>query len=374
EEEGLYGAHAFVKEHPWAKDVGVALNFEARGAGGPSFMFETSENNGWLIKQFIAAAPYPQANSLTYALYELLPNDTDMTEFKKAGMAGLNFAYIGDWNRYHTMLDSVQNLDRRSLQQDGSYAVAMVRQFGNLDLRWTKGTDATYFNIIGPFMARYPMRFALPLALVAAALFLVMLIIGFKRGRVRIGGMILGLISSLVTIALAFAIGTAVWWALKKIHPYYSKAPWGDPYNGTLYLAAFAGLTIAASVVIYHWCGKRANVESLASGAAICWLVVSVASAIYLPGGSFIFVWPFLFATFGLMFLLMRPAGSEGSLLSAVVLCLSAAPTVILLSPLVSSLYLLTSLNLAGGLVIVVALMLALLVPQMSLIMEAFPR
>src|SRR5207249_5261569 len=31
EEAGLLGAAAFVREHPWAKDVGIALNFEARG-------------------------------------------------------------------------------------------------------------------------------------------------------------------------------------------------------------------------------------------------------------------------------------------------------------------------------------------------------
>jgi acetylornithine deacetylase/succinyl-diaminopimelate desuccinylase-like protein len=33
EEAGLLGAAAFVREHPWAKDVGVALNFEARARG-----------------------------------------------------------------------------------------------------------------------------------------------------------------------------------------------------------------------------------------------------------------------------------------------------------------------------------------------------
>ena len=35
EEAGLLGAAAFVREHPWAKDVGVTLNFEARGTARP---------------------------------------------------------------------------------------------------------------------------------------------------------------------------------------------------------------------------------------------------------------------------------------------------------------------------------------------------
>jgi acetylornithine deacetylase/succinyl-diaminopimelate desuccinylase-like protein len=52
EEEGLLGANGFMVEHPWARDVGLVLNFEARGNGGPSIMFETSNNNGWLIPEF----------------------------------------------------------------------------------------------------------------------------------------------------------------------------------------------------------------------------------------------------------------------------------------------------------------------------------
>src|SRR5512133_3696025 len=45
EESGLLGAAAFVREHPWAKDVAVVLNFEARGTSGRSFMFETGPGN-----------------------------------------------------------------------------------------------------------------------------------------------------------------------------------------------------------------------------------------------------------------------------------------------------------------------------------------
>src|SRR6187551_450051 len=45
EEAGLLGAAAFVREHPWARDVGVTLNFEARGTSGRSYMFETGAGN-----------------------------------------------------------------------------------------------------------------------------------------------------------------------------------------------------------------------------------------------------------------------------------------------------------------------------------------
>src|SRR5690554_4295121 len=53
EELGLNGASLFVNKHPWAQDVGLVLNFEARGSGGPSYMLmETNGGNQKLISGF----------------------------------------------------------------------------------------------------------------------------------------------------------------------------------------------------------------------------------------------------------------------------------------------------------------------------------
>src|SRR5690606_21446273 len=69
EELALDGAKLFMDEHPWAKEVGMALNFEARGTSGPSNMIlETNQGNAELIKEFIKANPsYPVASSLMYS-------------------------------------------------------------------------------------------------------------------------------------------------------------------------------------------------------------------------------------------------------------------------------------------------------------------
>ena len=66
EELGLKGAEAFVYSHPWAADVRLVLNFDARGNGGPALMFETSSGNRWLVEQFARATPHPRATSLSY--------------------------------------------------------------------------------------------------------------------------------------------------------------------------------------------------------------------------------------------------------------------------------------------------------------------
>jgi Zn-dependent M28 family amino/carboxypeptidase len=68
EEMGMLGAKAFVRQSPMADEVGFAMNFEARGSGGPSMMFETNDQNGWVVREFDQAVPKKFATSLTYAL------------------------------------------------------------------------------------------------------------------------------------------------------------------------------------------------------------------------------------------------------------------------------------------------------------------
>ena len=172
EEAGLLGAKAFVDEHPWAKDVGIALNFDARGTTGPSYMFQTSDQNGWLIQEFAEAAPHPISNSLANEIYRLLPNDTDMTVFNRAGFDGLNFAYIDGSTKYHTMQDSYANVDERSLQHQGSYALALTRRFSNLDLPAPKQSNAVYFNAFGALFFHYPGTWILPLTGIVLVLFI----------------------------------------------------------------------------------------------------------------------------------------------------------------------------------------------------------
>ncbi|MDP9280360.1 MAG: M20/M25/M40 family metallo-hydrolase, partial [Gemmatimonadota bacterium] len=78
EEAGLLGAAAFVREHPWAKDVGVVVNFEARGTSGRSFMFETGSGN-LDVARALRSARDATAGSVFATIYRILPNDTDLS-------------------------------------------------------------------------------------------------------------------------------------------------------------------------------------------------------------------------------------------------------------------------------------------------------
>ena len=63
----------------------MVICVEMRGTYGPSNLFETSRGNRWLIRPLAKTLNRPQATSFFYAVYNLLPNDTDVTIFKRAG-------------------------------------------------------------------------------------------------------------------------------------------------------------------------------------------------------------------------------------------------------------------------------------------------
>jgi hypothetical protein len=169
EEQGLLGADVFMREHPWRHESGVVLNFEARGTGGPSYMFETSAGNAWLIDALASAVPRAEATSVAYEIYRRMPNDTDLTVFKRGGLNGMNFAFIGHPEFYHRPQDDVAHLDQQSVQENGNYALGLARVFGNRDLTPTHSGNAIYFPMHLMPLIVYPDWWAGPLAWFAVA-------------------------------------------------------------------------------------------------------------------------------------------------------------------------------------------------------------
>lgn len=155
EERGFLGAQGFMRQHPAADDIGLVLNFEARGTSGPVNMFETSENNGALLDALAREAPHVTATSLAYAVYKRMPNDTDLSIVKASGVAGMNFAFVDGFYDYHTPGDNPDNLSPASLQQMGGYALSLSRHFGNTELPPEPADDAVFYNVAGDWFVSH---------------------------------------------------------------------------------------------------------------------------------------------------------------------------------------------------------------------------
>lgn len=375
EEVGLLGAKAFVEEHPSAKDVAVALNFEARGNSGSSIMFETSRENGWLIKEFARASPNPVANSLSYEIYRMMPNDTDLSVFKEAGYAGLNFAFIDGVPHYHSRIDNIANLDERSLQHHGSHALALARHFGNLNLTDTKESNSIYFDVMGLFLVRYPTAWVLPLTFLVTLLFAGVVLTGIKRGRLTLKGMGLGFLALLLSAVSAFAVVSLAWWLVQTFYTRYSAMPQWLRYNNNFYLLSFVALASASAAAVYILFRRRVNVLNLAAGALVWWLVLMVLSAVYLPGASYILLWPLMFSLIGLLLAVVSKASETEKAprfpRTSIYLSLFSIPGIILVAPLIPLVFTGLGLEWSSSLMIIVVLLLGLIVPHLTLLSGA---
>ena len=296
EERGLLGARAFVDSHPWAEDVGVVLNLEARGNTGPAIMVRTNDENGWLVREFAKAAPYPFATSDTAAFYEFSGSGSDLSVFMDAGLAGMDVAHTEGHAYYHTPLDNPEELDERSLQHMGSYALALTRHFGNVSLDHTKAPDEVYFNVFG-FMVHYPEGWAVPLMAFAVLLFVAVAAFGFRRRRLTLGGVGLGFLALLGSMIVA-ALGVYLLWAL--IHALHPGGIWALQYKALLIWTGFAGLSVAITAALYVGFRKKVRVANLAVGALLWWLLLTVATGVSFPPASYLFIWPLLFSLLGL--------------------------------------------------------------------------
>ena len=169
---------SFVKEHQLSGEKPFVLNFDARGSSGPSLMYETHRGNlatiGWLSR----CLPSPCFTSSAYVtVYRTMPNDTDFSEFAKAGWTGLNFAFVQHAHNYHTAQDTLANLNPRSVQHHGENALRVARMIAGsaeIPLR-ASGEDAVFFDVLSTFVVYFPERFALPIAGVALLVLVVYL-------------------------------------------------------------------------------------------------------------------------------------------------------------------------------------------------------
>jgi len=311
EELGLLGARAFVDQHPWADEVAVALNFEARGTRGPALMFETSAGNARLVRE-LRRLDHPAAASFGYEVYKRMPNDTDFTVFKRAGMAGLNFAFIHGATAYHTAQDSLARLDRDSLQHQGEMALELSRRLAGGGLEgYGEAGDAVFFNLPGVFVT-YPQGRVLPLALLLAVATVLLLVAGLRRRRLAIGPLLLGLVVHLLGAVVLGLLLVVVASRLLMRSP-YSFALWNGWTSTSLYLLALALVGAAVTVLVHRWASRKLDAASLMASGLVLWLVPTLLVSLVAPGASYLFALPLIFAIPAAALWLARTSGESES-------------------------------------------------------------
>lgn len=332
EELGLDGATLFVNEHPWAKNVGVALNFEARGSSGPSNMIvETNGGNSNLIKGFKEAnVEYPVASSLMYSIYKMLPNDTDSTVLREEGdIPGFFFAFIDSHYNYHTINDTVENLDPKTLEHQGSYLMPLLKHFSQIDLSKIKTiSDDVYFDVPLFTFVSYPFTWIWPMLIIAIVLFILITIKGIHNKKLQlknIGKGFIALILSLIAPLLIMKLFALLW---PYVYPQYGDMLPVFIYNGHWYTIAFVMMSLSFCFGIYRYFSKVDEIASVFVAPLFLWIVINVIVAIYLKGAAF-FIIPILFVLVAYYVMVAKKSPS------ILLMLLLVAPAIFIFAPLI---------------------------------------
>ena len=279
EEAGLLGAAAFVHDPASRAQIGAVINVEARGNQGPSYLFQTSAGNGKLIDLYAQSLNHYATSSLYGEIYKYLPNDTDLTPMMSLGVPAYNFAFIGDFAQYHTPLDRRENIDPRSLQQQGEAVTALADALARADLAQLAGRDAVYLDVLGRWLPRLGAVWTLPLS---AAVFMAIALAGFwtpRPRRVQSRPWLAAIMPPLMVAgcaALGFGLHALAAWTAGHADPSFAHP---------LYLRLALGLGVFAVALV----------AARGAGAIATWLWfagLAVACALWAPGVAPYFLFP----------------------------------------------------------------------------------
>ncbi|MFT7170717.1 MAG: hypothetical protein ACI80K_003867 [Paracoccaceae bacterium] len=306
EEHGLLGAELFAAQHVWASDVGAVINLEGRGTSGPSRLFETGSGNEWILRAFRAEASAPSATSVSSEIYKRMPNDTDYTVWRDRGVPGLNFAFIGGVNRYHTPLDNLANLSKASLQHhvtNGLQAVRALAASPGLQQATAGVNDAVFFDVLGRYLVLYQVRTARIIGVLLLIGALLAAARAIRAGAARPLYIVMSFGAVAVVLATGFFGAQGGGWVFGLFgvqagvaHP----AHFGPVLIGLL-AAAATGVTLGAYIV-----GRSLRASEMGAAVGLILSALGIATTWVAPGISFLFAVPAAVLVLGGLMLRLR--------------------------------------------------------------------
>lgn len=327
EELALLGANYFVAKDPTAQMIGAVVNMEARGVSGITSFFQTSRPNGRDLAALTSTTRLPAASSVNADIYELLPNDTDLTEFLGLNIDAANLAYSGDVAFYHTPGDTLENMDQRALFHLGSSGLAAAEAY--LQQSGTEPeTQRLYVDILGAYLLNVPLWFGLVCVILCAVLS------GLLFWRERWPHPTRSFLAPPLAIlcGVTFALVSTLFIGFFRSEAFFGAA---EPFA---LRGLQAGAALTGALLVYTFVIKHADARALLASAWVWFAALALVVFFVVSGGLVIFVVPaLLFGLAAALYLLEFKlpgrifAGAGALLFALIVLPLSALGEVTLL-------------------------------------------
>lgn len=298
EETGLYGASKAAEE-PFMDDIGFVINIEARGVKGPAYMFETSVNNDKVI-DFYKDTNLPVSYSLATAVYTVMPNSTDFTEFLDEGKNGINFAVLNGLFYYHTPHDNYDNVNASSIEHYGTQILPLVEEFSmNEEYSDVNYFDADsnqiFFTVFPNVFITYGETFG---TIIHILVFLLVIGLAVLLYIKKIIGLKKTAYSLLIVFLLIFGV-IIDGYIISNIVAFISRVPFNVTYVRTTIGGIPTFLTLLATSILVPWIYmKYTTKDGIRESLIIVGLLINSFLALVvglaLSGASFLFMIPAL--------------------------------------------------------------------------------
>lgn len=306
EERGLLGARSFVRDHPWAREVGAVINLEARGSAGRPVLIETGGAAPRLLRLIADARAPVLVGSYVTEAYRRSGNDTDFTVFHQAGWPGYNLAFFGDPASYHTARDAADRLDPAALHELASAAFRLCSALADEPLAALAGPeDALAASGPAGVVVAVPQGWGLGLAIAALGAIAALALAGRPRPRPR---RILAAAAILLGTVIAAAVVAALVGALIAATAGTGRVRWEEG-DGFLFGALLIAAAVAASGA--SQAARRCDRRELALGLGGLLAAAGVALAVALPATSHLATVPALALAGGLAAELVAPRAAQ---------------------------------------------------------------
>ena len=305
EEAGLLGAQILLADPAFTRHVGFVVNMDVRGGGGRAMMFQTGRRAGAAARLYAAHSDRPAGDSLAAYLYEKMPNDTDFSVALAHGLPGLNYAFIGRPELYHTPAAVPAAVEPGAVQSLGDQTWAVVAPLAYAALP-PSAADETWFDLFGRVVVIYPPATGW-IVVALAALLLAYAVLAQRRGTpgLQATDVAVGAGQSLaaagVAALLLYAYGRAA------VHGYYPALAQATRTEAVTAMAA-----LAASLLVFRGSGAAARPLGRWAGAVgLAWLL-GVGLQLAAARTAFLAEWPTLMAAFALAAASRRPGRLGG--------------------------------------------------------------
>lgn len=291
----MAGTKAFVRSHPWMKDVRVVISLDSAIASFISTNEVGPQNNGWLVD--VLARAYTGGLWMSFSG----GGEYNSKPFHNAGIPVLALEDNYPFRQKHTPEDVPEIIHAGSVQQIGEQTVSIMRVLGELNLDNPWGEQQTFFSVPVIGFIHYPVKWTFPVAIITVTfmgvgfgLSIWRRVISWRGVVISFGGMLITSAFSAVVVALILPKLPGLFgWEIDR----WQEWPEVIPPNGGLVAGLLGLLVLGIALTVYTMARRWSSRFEF----SIIWLmpfgILSVVLAKVEPRTAYAFSWPVMISS-----------------------------------------------------------------------------